>query len=297
MMNELPPSPTWSVVIPCFNEVESIERTLEELASFDVAKALEAIVVVDDGSTDGSGPLLDHLMAADVSGRLHVLHHRHRRGYGAAIKTAVRRVQSEIVIILDADGTYPVDRIPDLLREMPSVDMVVGARTGEHVEIPLLRRLPKELLRRFASWLVGESIPDVNSGFRAFRREAFNRYRNILPDGFSLTTTITIAMLRGGYQVRFISIDYAVRTGRSKIRPIADTLRFFMLVFRCGVYFAPLRVFGPVLILLFSFTMASGLYDTLILENLTDKTILLLVTSLNATLFTLLADMIDKRSG
>jgi len=252
---------------------------------------------VDDGSTDGSGALLDRLAGEGALPGLEVIHHLRRRGYGAAIKTGVRHARAEIIVILDADGTYPVDRVPDLLGAMEHADMAVGARTGEHVEIPRLRRFPKEILRRFASWLVGETIPDVNSGLRAFRRELFGRYRGILPDGFSLTTTLTIALLRGGYEVVFLPIDYAARVGRSKIRPISDTVRFFQLAFRCGVYFAPLRIFGPFLALLFAATFASGAYDALVLNNLTDKTVLLLVTSLNVSLFALLADMIDKRSG
>ena len=289
--------PSWTAVIPCFDEAGALESTLRSLVAATRDVPPEAIVVVDDGSTDGSGPLLERLAAAGSIPGLEVLHHRRRRGYGAAIKTGARHATTEVLVILDADGTYPADRIPDLLAALATADMAVGARTGEHVEIPRLRRFPKEILRRFASWLVGEPIPDVNSGLRAFRREVFSRYRAILPDGFSLTTTLTIAMLRGGYEVVFLPIDYAARTGRSKIRPILDTLRFFQLAFRCGIYFAPLRIFGPALVVLFSATVASGLYDTLVLANLTDKTVLLLVTTLNVTLFALLADMIDKRSG
>ncbi len=288
---------TWAAVIPCFNEAGALEDTLRGLAAATAASPPEAIVVVDDGSTDGSGELLDRLAGEGRVPGLAVVHHTRRRGYGAAIKTGVRHVRAEVIVILDADGTYPADRIPDLLAAMETADMAVGARTGANVVIPPMRRLPKEVLRRFASWLVGEAIPDVNSGLRAFRREVFSRYRSILPDGFSLTTTITIAMLRGGYEVVFLPIDYAARVGRSKIRPVLDTLRFFQLAFRCGIHFAPLRIFGPFLVLLFAATIASGLYDTFVLADLTDKTVLLLVTSLNVTLFALLADMIDKRSG
>jgi len=119
----------------------------------------------------------------------------------------------------------------------------------------------------------------------------------ILPDTFSFTTTITVAMMRNRDDVRFVPIGYSARIGTSKIRPIQDTLRFFQLILRTGMYFAPLRVLGPLIVLLMTAFAASLCYDIFVARNLTDKTVLLLLFGLNTTLFALLADMIDKRSG
>jgi len=146
------------------------------------------------------------------------------------------------------------------------------------------------------SWLVGEPIPDMNSGLRIFRKSVFEQFAKILPDGFSLTTTITVAMMRSRYRVVFMPISYAERVGRSKIRPLRDSLGFFQLIVRTGMYFAPLRVLLPLAILLLLGFLGSLGYDVFVLRNLTDKTILLFLFAVNTVLFGMLADMIDKRS-
>ena len=184
-------------------------------------------------------------------------------------------------MIIDADGTYPCERIPDLVQAARGVDMVVGARTDDQSAQPLVRRLAKGVLRAHCSWLVGRRIPDMNSGLRAFRRREFDRFARVLPDGFSLTTTLTVAMMRSGLAVRFVPITYAARIGRSKIQPVQDTLRFVQLIVRTGMYFAPLRVLVPLVILLSLFFMGSLSYDIVVLENLTDKTVILLLFAMN----------------
>ena len=160
----------------------------------------------------------------------------------------------------------------------------------------MLRRIPKSILRAHCSWLVGQRIPDMNSGLRVFRRQIFDQFFKILPDGFSLTTTITVAMMRSRYSVVFVPIDYAERVGRSKIRPVRDTLGFAQLILRTGMYFAPLRVLFPLAVVLMLGFFTSLAYDIFALRNLTDKTVILLLFGMNTALFGLLADMIDKRS-
>lgn len=286
--------PVLSVVIPCFNEEQAISDTIAQ-----VRQALEAIgpaeiIVVDDGSTDGSRAVLEAL-AAD-SEALHIVHYAKNRGYGAALKMGIRRARGEWIAITDADGTYPNARLPDLFQSAGEHDMVVGARTGENVTYSRLRMVPKVFLRWYSSWLVGQDIPDINSGMRVFRRAVVERFLNILPNTFSFTTTITLAMLMNHYSVRYVPIDYAARIGRSKIHPIKDTLRFLQLILRTGVYFAPLRIFTPVVIILgIGFLISLG-YDVFVLEDLTEKTLLLLLFSMNTGMFALLADMLDKRT-
>jgi glycosyltransferase involved in cell wall biosynthesis len=287
--------PPFSVVVPCFNEVGSIRSTVESLIEVTAARGAE-IIVVDDGSSDGSVQVLDELEGSGEICGLRVVRQAANFGYGAAVKTGVRRARAELIVIIDADGTYPSDRIPDLVDTAAGADMVIGARTEGTRGQPLLRRFAKSILRAHCSWLVGERIPDMNSGLRVFRKSVAERFFKILPDGFSLTTTLTVAMMRNRYTVVFEPIAFAERIGRSKIRPLRDTLGFIQLIVRTGMYFAPLRVLLPlVAVLSIAFAVSLG-YDIVVLENLTDKTIILLLFAMNTALFGLLADMIDKRS-
>ncbi|MDH3601554.1 MAG: glycosyltransferase family 2 protein, partial [Candidatus Tectomicrobia bacterium] len=165
----------------------------------------------------------------------------------------------------------------------------------EDVTYSKIRMIPKAFLRRFACWIAQQNIPDINSGMRVFRKSSAERYMNILPDGFSFTTTLTLAMLTNYYDVRYVPINYAPRLGKSKIHPIMDTLKFFQLIIRTGTYFAPIRVFSPLIVLLSIAFLISLNYDLVVGKNLTDKTVIFLMFTINTTIFTLLADMIDKR--
>ncbi|MBJ22271.1 MAG: glycosyltransferase family 2 protein [bacterium] len=287
---------TLCVIVPCYNEVDGIRKTVESLLQHlsDTDQSFE-IVVVDDGSSDGSSGVLDELDREYAE--LRVAQHRRNRGYGAALKTGIRRSSAEFIAITDADGSYPLERLPELIALCWNADMVVGARTAPDVEYPLIRRIPKSFLVAYSSWLTGEPIPDINSGMRVFRRSVADNYMNILPDTFSFTSTITMALLCNRYDVRFVPIGYTARIGRSKIRPIRDTLRIFQLILRTGMYFAPIRVLAPLIAVLSLAFLASISYDVFISRNLTDKTVLLLLFAIQTATFTLLADMIDKRSG
>jgi glycosyltransferase involved in cell wall biosynthesis len=287
--------PPYSVIVPCYNEVRGIRSTLIELASV-VGTAGAEIIVVDDGSNDGSRALLDDFEKEGLIPEFRVIHNERNLGYGAAIKTGVRRARSDVIVIIDADGTYPCDRIPDLIEVSSGADMVVGARTGGGAGQSLVRQVPKSILRAHCSWLVGRRIPDMNSGLRVFRKHVFDQFFKILPDGFSLTTTLTVAMMRSRYSVVFEPIAYAERVGSSKIRPVRDTLGFIQLILRTGMYFAPLRLLLPLVGVLSVCFLVSLAYDVMVLGNLTDKTIIILLFAMNTALFGLLADMIDKRS-
>jgi len=284
-----------TVIVPCFNERAGIESSVETLAR-DLAPIQDfEILLVDDGSTDGSSEIIEAL-AQRMPG-LRVVRHARNRGYGAALKTGIRRARGEWIAITDADDTYPSERLPELIELARECDMVVGARTEEGAEHPTLRRIPKWFLRRYASWIVGEAIPDLNSGMRVFRKSIAERFFRILPDTFSFTSTITIAMMRNRFDVRFVPIAYNARSGHSKIKPLRDTLRFTMLVVRTGMYFAPLRVLMPIASVLMLLFLASAAYDVFVRQNLADTSVLLLLFALNTMLFALLADMIDKRGS
>ena len=283
------------MVVPCFDEEAAIADTVSSLhAALTGWGGDWEVVVVDDGSRDASVRRITELARSLPAVRM--LRHEHNRGYGAALKTALRNTEADLVAIVDADGTYPVDRIGELLDLMGDAEMVVAARSPADPHYPQLRRLPKAFLGWWVSWLAGQGVPDINSGFRVFRRDVAMGFFGLLPDGFSFTTTLTLGMLRSGYRVSWLPVATAPRRGRSKIRPIRDTLRFLHLILRTGTYFAPLRMFGPVVLLLGGAFVASAAYDVFALDNLTDKTLILFMFTFNTFLFALLADMLDKRS-
>jgi glycosyltransferase involved in cell wall biosynthesis len=285
-----------TIVVPCYNEEDGIEGTVKSLHEAFRGQPAFEILVVDDGSTDQTARSLAalHTLYPEVR----VLKHERNLGYGAALKTGLARAKGSWIAITDADGTYPNHRLPELVQiaEAEDADMVVGARTASDARYSPLRTLPKIFLTAWASWLAKARIPDLNSGMRVMRRTAVMRFIKILPDTFSFTTTITLAMLTNALRVTYVPVGYSPRTGRSKIRPIRDTLRFVQLITRTGMYFAPLRVLTPLIVLLGGAAIASAYYDVVVLGNLTDKTVLLLMFCINTGVFALLADMIDKRS-
>lgn len=290
--------PALSIVIPVYNEegalVETIER-LEKVLSR-LPEGSEAIFV-DDGSTDGSAAVFDQLATEETAVSLRLVRHRKNRGYGASLKTGIRAARNEIIAITDADGTYPVEKIPGFLKKMVTEEaaMVVGARSVD--QQPAVRRPAKWVLRMLAQYLSGEKIPDMNSGLRVFTKKDAMRLRNILPDGFSFTTTITMSLLTEGQHVIFTPIRYEIRVGNSKIRPIYDTANFALLICRTSLAFNPMKVFGPVgagLIALGTFLLASRVLFAQSFGVAT--TITLLMGGLQVLAIGLLADLVNRRS-
>ena len=278
-----------SVVIPAYNEAKCISKTITSLRAALTASKIEyEIIIVNDGSTDESGDIIKEL--TDIVS----LKHPQNRGYGASIKTGLSRAKFENVCITDADGTYPLDKIPSLLTKMSDYDMVVGARIGSDVEYSWIRSIPKYFLRHYVNFITSSAVPDINSGLRIFKKDKAKQFYKLYPDGFSLTTTITIAFITSGYSISFEPISYKRRVGKSKIQPIRDTLRFFQLITRLGMYFAPLKVLFPFILGLGTMFCISLGYDVFFLNDITDKTILLLLFSLNTVFFALVADMIHK---
>lgn len=285
----------FAVIVPCYNERDSIGPVVESLLKHCATSGPYDLIVVDDGSSDGSSEVLCRLRQRHPE--VQVITHPHNRGYGAALKTGIRHTSAEFIVITDADQTYPNDRIPELLAWARGVDMVVGARKIDPTIYPRSRRIAKFFLSQYAAWIVGAMIPDINSGLRVMRRAVVEQFFHILPDTFSFTTTITVAMLTNYYTVQYVPVAYEARVGRSKIKPIRDTLRFLQLILRTGMYFAPLRVFLPVAAFLGLLFLGSLAYDVLVLRDLTEKTLLFLLFALNTAMLALMADMFDKRSA
>ncbi len=281
----------FSIVIPIYNEENSITSTIDQLHQvMREAQCEYEIIVVNDGSTDNSQKVLA------IRNDIRLILHRKNRGYGAALKTGISQATYPLIVITDGDGTYPNHMIPYLVSMSRDADMVVGSRTGENVTYSNLRKIPKWFLVRFAEWVTDTNIPDMNSGLRVIRKTEVEKFKKILPNAFSFTTTITVALLTNGYIVNYVPIDYYHREGKSKIKPIRDTLHFVQLILRTGLYFAPLRIFLPISGFFFSLFLFTLYRDIVLRQDLTDRTLILLIASSQTILLALIADMLDKRT-
>lgn len=222
--------------------------------------------------------------------------HHSNRGYGASLKTGISAAKHDTILITDADGTYPASHIPEILNELTFADMVVGARTGSHVRIPPVRRPAKWVLNMLANYMADADIPDLNSGMRAFRREVVTQYFPILPNQFSFTTTITLAMHCDRYAISYLPINYMARKGKSKIVPW-DAGSFLVLILRTAMLFRPFRVFLPLVVLCLSYGIVKMLIDFTHQPNISASALLAFVSALLILLIGMLGDAIATRMG
>ena len=228
-----------SIILPAKNESGAVGTTVaRNRALFPAAD----IVVVNDGSTDNTAAL------AEAAGA-RVITHAHSLGNGAAIKTGARHATGERLVFMDADGQHDPADIPRFLRKMDEgFDMLVGARqAGSQASIG--RGLANRFYNALASWMTGQKIEDLTSGFRAVRAHKFREFLYLLPNGFSYPTTSTMAFFRAGYGVAYLPIIAAKRIGKSHIRLIKDGLRFLLIIFKIGTLYSPLKLFLPVALL------------------------------------------------
>jgi glycosyltransferase involved in cell wall biosynthesis len=288
-----------SVVIPAYNEKNGVVPTLREVLSLLGEGGLAAeIVVVDDGSTDGTGERIEAFLAEDAAARdaVKLVRHKKNRGYGASLKTGINAASAPLIVITDADGTYPNARIPDLYRVLQeeSFDMVVGRRPFK--KLPLLTKPAKWFITSLANYLTGEKIKDLNSGLRIFKKEIAQKYFPIISDGFSFTTTITLAMLTNGYAVKYVDIDYLKREGKSKIKPIKDTLNFIQLIIKTVMYFDPLKVFVPLSLALLLLGLAIFLIGLPFGKFYDTTFVILFVGAVQTLSIGMIADLVDKRT-
>jgi len=279
----------YTIIIPAYNEIASIEKTVTDIKKL---PGNYEIIVVDDGSTDGTYECVQKT-------GVRVFRHSVNRGYGATIKTGIQNAEFNTVVITDADSTYPNEKIPALVRvfEEENSDMVVGARIKRNVRIPLIRKPAKWFITKLASYLSGTDIPDLNSGLRVMKKSTVQKYMHLLPEGFSFTSTITLAMLTNKNLVRYVPIDYFERRGTSKIRPIYDTLNFIQLIIRMVMYFEPLRIFLPLSLSLIIPGILLTLYQAFFLRNISTAAIIILLAGIQLLAIGMLADLIDKRSS
>lgn len=279
-----------SLIIPVYNEEKCIEATIRQVKEMMSKSRYDyEIIVVNDGSSDQSRNILEQING------IRLYHHETNIGYGRALKSGMKKAFGKYIVMTDADGTYPIDKIPQLVEELKDHDMVVGARAKNSVNIAAVRKPMKWIIGKLANFLSETDIPDLNSGLRAFNKDVAMKFYQMYPKGFSFTTTITLAMHCNGYDVKYIPIEYGKRIGKSKIHPIKDTINFIQLIYRTIMYFNPLKIFVPISIIVFiSFIVLLG-YDIFVENNLTDKTIIALEIFIQIVVIGLIGDLISKR--
>jgi glycosyltransferase involved in cell wall biosynthesis len=281
-------SPYVSVVLPVFNEIEHLDDELER-----ISKAMEAspysyeIIVVDDASTDGSTERLKEIPW------IRLIAFRANRGAGAARKIGTEAARGQIVLWTDVDMSYPNDNLPELVGELEGFDQVVGARTTEEGSHKVARVPAKWLIRRLAQWLSSTAIPDLNSGYRAFRKDVADQFLHLLPNGFSHVTTMTMVFLANGYSVGYFDIPYTKRSGVSKFRFVADTRLYLQQVTRMVMMWNPLRVLMPFATVLFIIGIGKIVFDLFDKSfRIGTNTLLVMVAAGMIFIVALLADLV-----
>jgi glycosyltransferase involved in cell wall biosynthesis len=246
-----------SVLVPAYNEAGAIRATVERIVSTMKETGLEfETIVIDDGSADETA---DQAVAAGVR----VIRHPANGGYGRALKTGLRGASGDWIAIVDADGSYPIEQLPRLLPHVPQFDMIVGARTGVHYRGSIFKGWGRRILGRMVHFVAGVQVPDVNSGMRVFRRDIAIANIDRIGNGFSFTTTLTLAMLLQGHFVQYVPIDYLARVGRSKVRMSRDTLRMLQILVMAVVSYNPIKLF-----LLLTYVQALALVPCLLADVL-----------------------------
>jgi len=272
---------TVTIVVPAFNEGDSIGQVVTALQA---AAPWHEVLVIDDGSTDGTGKA-----AQDAGAR--VVRHPYNKGNGAAIKTAIRSAGSDWIAIVDADGQHRAEDATRLVARLGDFDLVIGAR-DPRTQATAGRRLGNAILNWLASYLTERPIPDLTSGLRAARREYLLEFIHLLPNGFSTPTTTTLAFIKAGYNVAFEPIGARPRVGTSKIHLASDGAKFLLILLKVITIFSPLRVFAPVSALTFIVGAAYGAWNFIYHARIPNGAVLLLMFSIIVILVGLISEQI-----
>lgn len=270
-----------SVIVPAFNEGPSIAAVVQALQQ---QAPWHEVIVVDDGSTDGTGN------AAAAAGA-RVLRHPYNKGNGAAVKTGLRGATGTYILIVDADGQHQAHDTLRLVSHLEAYELVVGARSSDS-QASWSRRVGNAALNHIAGYLTGRPIPDLTSGFRAARRDCMLEFIHLYPNGFSTPTTSTMSFIRAGYSVRFEPIVAAQRQGTSKIRLGADGVRFVLILLKVITVFSPLRLFVPVSLAMFALGAGYAAWTVATQSHVTNSSVLLILSSIVILLMGLVSEQI-----
>ena len=272
---------TTSVIVPAYHEAAGIAAVVAALIT---AGPWHEIIVVDDGSGDGTGE------RAREAGAI-VVRHAYNKGNGAAVKSGLRRATGAHVLIVDGDGQHSPSDARRLVERLGDFDLVVGARAGA-TQATIGRRIGNSALNGLATYLTGRRIPDLTSGFRAAKREVLTEFLHLIPNGFSTPTTTTLACLKAGYSVAFEPIEARQRQGSSKIKFARDGAKFFLIIVKIVTFFSPLRVFLPVSLLCLAVGAGYAAWTIATQSHITNSSVLLIVVSVVIFLMGLVSEQI-----
>ena len=276
-----------SFVLPAYNEEKAVAASIQQARQVmqQLPEKTYEILVIDDNSTDAT---------ADIAARegVFVIQRKINGGSGASRKTGIRAARGDIVVMYDVDGTYDISKLPEMLKYFPEYDQVNGARVREMGTLKLIRAPAKWVLRKFASYLSGVNIPDLNTGFKVFKREIMLRYLWVIPNGFSCVTTMTLAFLCNDHPVKYVATEYYSRIGKSKFHPIKDTAKYFTTIIRIILFFAPMRIFGQIGLFLLALGTFTTFRHKLLLDYVKTSDIILLLAAAQLFAIGLLAELI-----
>jgi len=272
-----------SVIIPVYNEAQSIGQLINAVKK----KLPDAeIIVVNDGSNDNTTDMAEQAGASVIS-------HPYNIGNGAAVKTGIRHATGDKILLMDGDGQHNPDDIPGLIEASNNYDMAVGARTPDsHASI--LRRLANFIYNIFATYITGIRVKDLTSGFRVITRTTASKYLYLLPNTFSYPTTITLAYLRSGRSVHYVSVKACKRSGKSKIHPVKDGSRFLLIIIKIATLYSPLRIFIPISMIFFLLGLSNYAYTYFTVHRFTNMSALFLVTSVIIFMMGLVSEQITQ---
>ncbi|NPV85849.1 MAG: glycosyltransferase family 2 protein [Anaerolineae bacterium] len=274
-----------SIVIPAYNEEEAIAHVIEGIKALHADFICE-IIVVDDGSLDTTA------QRAAEAGAIVLFNHTNL-GYGAALKVGIRAAKGQYILTMDSDGQHHPSDIPILWERAMEADMIIGQRSGVIHSTPW--RMPgKWLLALMANYIAERNIPDLNSGFRIFAADIVRRYIHLCPNGFSFSTTITLAMIKRGYRVLYVPIATAARrSGKSRVS-LQTGFDTILLILRLAVLFDPLRVFIPISLIIGLVGVAWGVPYALMGRGVSVGSMLAIITALLMFVLGLLSDQISQ---
>lgn len=276
-----------SIIIPAKNEEQGLSITLPKLCRL---YPQAEVIVVDDGSTDATVSVCEKYGVCVVS-------HPYSKGNGAAIKSGARSASRARLVFMDADGQHDPEDIEKLLLKLnEGYEMVVGSRSGVGDQASVARWGANTLYNKLASWMVNYQIDDLTSGFRAVDREKFLDFLYLLPNGFSYPTTITMAFFRAGYSVGFAPISVGKRLGTSHINIVRDGVRFFLIIFKIGTLYSPLKVYFPMSAIISGLGVLNYVVANLSSGSwrFTNMSTLLLLTGITVFLIGLLAEQLTN---